>query len=119
VGSSESLTDAMAITKPRGRIVLVGMPATISLELTPLWHRELELVGAYTYGTEVLADGTRTRTFDLAFDLVRHFDLGSLVSATYPLNRYREAIAHASSAGSRGAVKIAFDLRDEKERYRP
>ncbi|MDP7599477.1 MAG: zinc-binding dehydrogenase, partial [Acidimicrobiales bacterium] len=39
VGSSDSLTDAMAITRPRGRIVLVGMPATVTLELTPLWHR--------------------------------------------------------------------------------
>jgi threonine dehydrogenase-like Zn-dependent dehydrogenase len=119
VGSSDSLTDAMAITRPRGRIVLVGMPATVTLELTPLWHRELELIGAYTYGTELLADGTSARTFDLAFDLVRRFDLGNLVSATYPLDRYQDAIQHASSAGSRGAVKIAFDLRDEKERYRP
>lgn len=118
VGSADSLTDAMAITRSRGRIVLVGMPATVSLELTPLWHRELELVGAYTYGTELLADGTSARTFDLAFDLVRRFDLGNLVSATYPLDRYQDAIQHASSAGSRGAVKIAFDLRDEKERYR-
>lgn len=118
VGSSESLTDAMAITRPRGRIVLVGMPATVSVELTPLWHRELELVGAYTYGIETLSDGSSSRTFDLAFDLVRTADLGRLVTATYPLDRYRDAIQHASAAGRRGAVKIAFDLRSEKERYR-
>ncbi|HBM56669.1 MAG TPA: zinc-binding alcohol dehydrogenase, partial [Acidimicrobiaceae bacterium] len=61
VGSSASLTDAMAITRPRGRIVLVGMPASVSLELTPLWHREIELVGAYTYGTETLPDGSTAR----------------------------------------------------------
>ena len=39
-----------------------------------------------------------------------------LVSAVYPLDRYREAIDHAANAGRRGAVKIAFDLRDERER---
>jgi len=116
VGSSASLTDAMAITRPRGRIVLVGMPASVSLELTPLWHREIELVGAYTYGTETLPDGSTARTFDLAFDLVTRADLGRLVTATYPLARYREALQHAASAGSRGAVKVAFDLRDERER---
>jgi hypothetical protein len=38
------------------------------------------------------------------------------VSATYPLSRYEEAITHAAQAGARGAVKIAFDLRSEKER---
>ena len=37
-------------------------------------------------------------------------------SATYPLARYRDAIEHAANAGSRGAVKIAFDLRNERER---
>jgi len=116
VGSSASLTDALAIVRPRGRIVLVGMPAEVSLELTPLWHREITLVGAYTYGTETLPDGTRRRTFDLAAELVADAGLGSLVTATYPLSRYRDALEHAASAGRRGATKIAFDLRDEKER---
>jgi len=42
--------------------------------------------------------------------------LGSLVTATYPLDRYEDAITHAANAGPRGAVKIAFDLRTEKQR---
>jgi len=116
VGSSSSLTDALAIARPGGRIVLLGMPAVVELELTPLWHRELELVGSYTYGTEALPDGSTARTFDLAFDLVTRADLGRLVTATYPLARYREALQHAASAGSRGAVKVVFALRDERER---
>jgi hypothetical protein len=37
--------------------------------------------------------------------------LERLLSATYPLARYTEAIEHAATAGARGAVKIAFDLR--------
>ena len=36
---------------------------------------------------------------------------GRLVSALYPLERFEEAIAHAGTAGRRGAVKVAFDLR--------
>ena len=56
------------------------------------------------------------RTFDLAFDLVREAELGRLVSATYPLADYKAAIEHAANAGRRGAVKVAFDLRLEKER---
>ena len=49
----------LRITRPRGRVVLMGMPAEVTLDLTGLWHRETELVGAYTYGTETLADGRR------------------------------------------------------------
>ena len=116
VGSVDSLADALAVVRPRGRVVVAGMPGHVSIDLTGLWHREVTLVGAYTYGTEQLPDGAARRTFDLAFELAAEADLGRLVSATYPLRRYRDAIEHAASAGSRGAVKVAFDLRDEKER---
>ena len=52
VGSSESITQALAMVRPRGRVVLVGMPGKVSVDLAPLWHRELTLVGAYAYGAE-------------------------------------------------------------------
>ncbi|MGE0877983.1 MAG: zinc-binding dehydrogenase [Acidimicrobiia bacterium] len=118
VGDDASITDALAMVKPRGKVVLVGMPAVVKLNLTTLWHRETQLVGAYAYGTETLPNGDRRRTFDLAFELVQARQLERLVSACYSLADYRDAIAHASNAGRRGAVKIAFDMRSEKERNR-
>lgn len=111
VGSAGSIHTSISITRPRGRVVLLGMPGVTRVDLTPLWHRETELVGAYTYGTEHLPDGTTATSFGLAFDLVRDADLGRLVSATYPLDRWRDALRHAAEAGPRGAIKVAFDLR--------
>lgn len=118
VGSEQSVTDALAVVRPRGRVTMVGMPGHVHVDLTGLWQREIVLAGAYAYGTETLPSGERRRTFDLAFDLVGAADLGRLVSATYPLAQYEQAIAHAAAAGARGAVRIAFDLRNEKERDR-
>ena len=119
VGSSESIAQALAMVRPRGRVVLVGMPGKVSIDLAPLWHRELTLVGAYAYGVETPPAATDTRrTFELAIDLVADAGLGSLVSAAYPLERYEEAIAHAGAAGRRGAVKVVFDLRNPKGRTR-
>ncbi|MEM9035141.1 MAG: zinc-binding dehydrogenase [Actinomycetota bacterium] len=112
VGSAASLEDALSIVRPRGRVVLLGLPGHVELDLTGLWHREIELVGAYTYGTETI-DGEPRHTFDITAELVRSADLGRLVSATYPLDQYRTAIAHAAQAGSRGSVKVCFDLRDQ------
>ena len=109
VGNAASIHEALAVTKPGGRVVLVGMPGPERLDLAPLWQREVELVGAYAYGTEELPDGRSARTFDLAFELAAAADLGRLVSARYSLERYREAIEHAATAGSRGAVKIVFE----------
>jgi threonine dehydrogenase-like Zn-dependent dehydrogenase len=107
VGSEASLTDALAIVRPGGTVTLVGMPGRVSVDLTPLWHREVRLVGTYAYDHA---------TFARAFDLVVDAGLGRLVSALYPLDRYREAIEHAANAGRRGAVKVAFDMRNEKRR---
>ncbi len=112
VGSAESIEAALAMVRPKGKVVLVGMPGKLSVDLAPLWHRELTVVGAYAYGAEPTAPPRRS--FELAFDLVAAAGLGSLVSASYPLERYAEALAHAGSAGRRGAVKVVFDLRERK-----
>lgn len=114
VGSSASITTSLSITRPRGRIVLLGMPGVTKVDLTPLWHRETEIVGSYTYGTEHLTNGETAKSFDMAVELVSDLEMGRLVSATYRLDDYREAIRHAAEAGPRGAVKVAFDLRSEK-----
>jgi threonine dehydrogenase-like Zn-dependent dehydrogenase len=118
VGNAGSIETALDICRPRGEIVLLGMPGLVKVDLTGLWQREIALRGAYTYGTERAPDRPPTRTFDLAFELVQEAELGRLLSATYPLDSFDDAIAHAANAGPRGAVKIAFDLREEKERER-
>lgn len=110
VGSPQSLEQSLAIARPGGDIILVGMPGTTKLDLAPLWQREIRLRGAYAYGAEDRPDGRRS-TFDLAFELVAAADLDRLVSAAYPLERYEDAIAHAAAAGRRGSIKIVFDLR--------
>jgi hypothetical protein len=89
----------------------MGMPAEVTLDLTGLWHRETQIVGAYTYGTEALPDGSRAKTFDLALDTAHAFGFERLLSETYRIDEYEDAIAHASAAGRRGAVRIAFDFR--------
>jgi threonine dehydrogenase-like Zn-dependent dehydrogenase len=107
VGSEASLTQALRIVAPGGSVYAVGMPGVTTLDLTPLWHREAALRGVYAYERE---------DFETAVELVHRLDLGRLVTATYPLARYEDAIEHAANAGSRGAVKVAFDLRAERER---
>lgn len=102
VGSEASLGQALEVVAPGGTVHVVGMPARTTLDLTGLWHREVALRGCYAY---------RREDFDAAIDLVGAAELGRLVSATYPLSRYEDAIDHAAHAGVRGAVKVAFDLR--------
>jgi threonine dehydrogenase-like Zn-dependent dehydrogenase len=107
VGSADSLTQALQVVAPGGDVLLLGMPGVTTVDLTPLWHREVRVRGCYAYTAD---------DFAAAFELVADLGLESLLSATYTLDRYREAVEHAAAAGRRGAVKIAFDLRNERNR---
>ena len=107
VGSEASLGLALQVVGPGGTVVMVGMPGRLSVDLTSLWHREVSVRGAYAY---------TAGDFARAFELVADARLERMVSALYPLERYKEAVEHAADAGRRGAVKVAFDMRQEKRR---
>jgi len=112
VGSRSGLDLALRSVRAGGRVVVSGIPAG-GADLTPLWFRELELAGAYTAGTETMADGTRIPTFELAIRTAETLPiLQRLVGATYPLERWRDAIDHAMSAGKLGTFKVAFAPQD-------
>ena len=113
-GTAGGLRDAMAVTRAGGTVVMVGMPGRVHVDLSLAWQRELVLRGAYGYGIEhraALGDGDAEpprRTFEIALGLAERLGIGRLVSDPYALSEYRDAIAEAASAGSRGAVKVAF-----------
>lgn len=118
IGSQSTIDDALRLTRARGRVVIVGMPAIPrGVDWTSIWYKELEVRGAYTYGTENF-EGRRLRTFELAIRLLaeRTELLGSLVSARYPLREYGRAIEHAMRAGRAGAVKTVFEFSTEGPR---
>jgi len=52
VGSPESIAQSLAMVRPRGTVALVGMPGKVTVDLAPLWHREVRLTGAYALGPE-------------------------------------------------------------------
>ena len=113
VGSAESIAQSLAMVRPRGTVSLVGMPGRVTrgpgAAVAPRGPpgRGLRLRDRARRGHRA----TRTSTFALAFEVAAAQATGRLVSATYPLTRFEDAVAHAGAAGRRGAVKIAFDVR--------
>jgi threonine dehydrogenase-like Zn-dependent dehydrogenase len=102
-GSKSALDLALRATKANGRVLVGGIPGAGS-DLTPLWFRELELVGAYTATGE---------DFATAIGAAANLPiLEQLVGATYALDDWRDAIDHAMSAGSLGTFKVAFRPQD-------
>ena len=64
---------------------------------------ELEVIGAYA------ASGAFKTALNFSREVVA--ELAGLLSASYPLARWREAIDHALDAGRLGDARIAFDPR--------
>jgi threonine dehydrogenase-like Zn-dependent dehydrogenase len=107
-GGARGLDTALRLVRAGGTVVVSGMPSG-NVDLTPLWYRELQLVGAYASDSGG-RDGGRA-DFAEAIDLAGSAPLDGWVEPAYPLGRWREALGHASDAGRLGSVKIAFDPR--------
>lgn len=95
---SSGLDQALRLVRAGGRVVLSGMPNS-SVDLAPLWFRELTLVGAFA------STGHIPEAIALAADA----PIDGYVDAVYSLSQWREAIGHALAAGRLGSVKVAFD----------
>ena len=104
VGSGGSLEAAVTVTRPRGTVVLVGMPGQVRADLSLAWQRELELRGAYGYRDD----------FPAAIDLAGRLRLGRLVADGWHLRDYSRALEEAPRAARSGAVKTVFDVRTER-----
>ena len=111
VGSRESLSQALAFSAPRGRIVLLGCAARMrGLDLSFLWSRELEVKGYVGYGRERFRNEER-HTFEVTQELLAETGapVRDLVTHVFPLGQYRDALSTALNRQRSGAVKVLLD----------
>ena len=107
-GSSSGLDAALRLVRAGGTVLLSGMPSG-TVDLTPVWFRQLRLVGSYASDGGGAPQDGQPSDFATAVSLAGDAPLSGYVDAVYPLTRWREAIGHAIGAGRLGTVKVAFD----------
>jgi threonine dehydrogenase-like Zn-dependent dehydrogenase len=112
IASSTTINQALRMTLGKGVVVILGLPAMPeAVDWTPIFLKEIKVIGSLTYGTEVFK-GKRADTFARAIELVakRRADLTPIKPRKYPLEQYREALTQAASKKTSGAVKVSFAL---------
>jgi threonine dehydrogenase-like Zn-dependent dehydrogenase len=112
ITSAATLNQSLRMAQGKGSVVILGLAALPEgVDWTPIWLRELNVVGSLTYGAE-LFKGKRLDTFARAVDMLtrRRLDLTPIRPRKYPLDRYREALIEAASKKTSGAVKVSFAL---------
>jgi threonine dehydrogenase-like Zn-dependent dehydrogenase len=103
-GGLAGMNTALRSLRGGGTVVASGMPAG-GVDLTPLWYRELHLVGAYA---SALGEDPERGDFPAAIALATAAPLDGYVDTKYPLDQWRDAVDHAAAAGRLGTIKVVF-----------
>jgi threonine dehydrogenase-like Zn-dependent dehydrogenase len=110
VTNAVTINQSLRMTRGKGIVVILGLAALPKeVDWTPIWLKEITVVGSLTYGVEVFK-GKRADTFARAIDFLtrRRADLTPVRPRKYSLDRYREALSEAASKKTSGAVKVSF-----------
>ncbi|MET0883120.1 MAG: alcohol dehydrogenase catalytic domain-containing protein [Acidimicrobiales bacterium] len=112
VGSPETVEVGIRVLRERGTLVQMGVSSPARFEWTPWYFKELRLVGSNAFGVEEV-DGVRKHGIAHYLDLVQdgRIDLDGMLTHTFRLEQWRDALAACADQGSSGALKVAFDFR--------
>ncbi|MGA3353233.1 MAG: zinc-binding dehydrogenase [Acidimicrobiales bacterium] len=109
IGSTETVETSLRLLTSGGTLVVSGVEPPKRFEWTPMYFKELHVVGSNGFGIEEVA-GVRKHAFEHYFDFARAgLDLTPVVTHRYPLERWREAVLTLADARSTGAVKVLLE----------
>ena len=108
VGSPGSVELSLRVASPRSKLVVSGVEAPQRFEWTPLYMKEIDVVGSNAFGVETF-EGRRMHSMQAYFELVaRGLDVTPIITHRFPLRDYKKAFMTLHDKGKTGAVKALF-----------
>jgi len=109
-----TLEIGVRVTRSRGRIVALGVEVPRRFEWTPLYFKELALVGSNAFAVEEW-DGRRQHAMEWYFEFVRagKIDATAILTHRFALEDYRRAFLACYDQGASEAVKVLFEFSAE------
>lgn len=103
VCTAAAVTETLRFADGRGTVLLLGAAGLSNVDLSPVWFKELALVGSFCHA----ADGG-THSIDRALALLAGGALPTddIITHTFPLEAYRDAIAVATDRRTSNAIKV-------------
>jgi threonine dehydrogenase-like Zn-dependent dehydrogenase len=106
VGSTESVETSLRLLETGGGLVISGVEPPGPFEWTPMYFKEIRVVGSNAFGVEEVR-GVRKHAFEHYFDFcAAGLDLTPLVTHRFPLAHWREAVLTLAHRQRSGAVKV-------------
>ena len=116
VSSPETFEVGVRCARSQAAIVALGVEPPRRFEWTPLYFKEISIIGSNGFGIEEL-EGRRQHAMEWYFEFIleRGFDATAIISHRYPLDDYREAFMTCYAQGDHAAVKVLFDRFEAEE----
>ncbi|HYK29577.1 MAG TPA: zinc-binding dehydrogenase [Streptosporangiaceae bacterium] len=109
IGSIETVETSLRLLATGGTLVISGVEPPKRFEWTPLYFKELHVIGSNGFGVEEVG-GVAKHAMEHYFDfLANGFDLTSVITHRFSLDRWDEAVLTVKNARRTGAVKVLLE----------
>src|SRR5579864_8387461 len=109
IGSTETVETSLRLLTTGGTLVVSGVEPPKRFEWTPLYFKELVVIGSNGFGVEEVR-GVAKHAMQHYFDFIAAgLDLTPVITHRFPLERWAEAVLTAKNARRTGAVKVLLE----------
>jgi threonine dehydrogenase-like Zn-dependent dehydrogenase len=109
IGSTETVETSLRLLATGGSLVISGVEPPRRFEWTPLYFKEIRVVGSNGFGIEDVG-GVSKHAMLHYFDFIRAgLDLTPVITHRFPLDRWDEAVLAVKNSRRTGAVKVLLD----------
>jgi threonine dehydrogenase-like Zn-dependent dehydrogenase len=106
IGSTETVETSLRLLATGGTLVVSGVEPPKRFEWTPLYFKELHVIGSNGFGIEEVG-GVAKHAMEHYFDFVAAgLDLTPVITHRFPLDRWDEAVLAVKDSRRTGAVKV-------------
>jgi threonine dehydrogenase-like Zn-dependent dehydrogenase len=108
VGTPGTIETAVRLVRARGNVVVSGVEMPKRFEWTPIYFKELSLIGSNAFGIETFR-GRRLHAIEAYLELVRGgLDVTPIITHRFQLDQWRDAFRAVGNRARSGAVKAVF-----------
>ena len=109
IGSTQTVETSLRLIGTGGTLVISGVEPPKRFEWTPLYFKEVRVIGSNGFGVEHV-DGAAKHAMQHYFDFIaRGLDLTPVITHRFPLERWREAVLTLKNSRHTGAVKVLLE----------
>ncbi|MFX1239357.1 MAG: zinc-binding dehydrogenase [Promethearchaeota archaeon] len=110
VGNEQSLADSFRLVKAKGKVLLIGYPAHLTIDWTPLIWKEITIISSNIFSHDKI-NGEVKRTMEIALDLIssNKVNVKDFLTQKLKIDDYKKALEIAINKSEYEAIKIAFE----------